>query len=113
MMSSLNISKQHADDMFYKNNPFKPKSNFISKAINPTDKLNFEDEVQLYLEKNPNTQHVDIILHDLNGHIRGKRIDIQMLKQLHKGCYFPLSIYAMDLDGKVVEETGLGIRCKS
>jgi len=108
MMSSLNISKQHADDMFYKNNPFKPKSNFISKPINPTDKLNFEDEVQLYLEKNPNTQHVDIILHDLNGHIRGKRIDIQMLKQLHKGCYFPLSIYAMDLDGKVVEETGLG-----
>ncbi len=51
MMSSLNISKQHADDMFYKNNPFKPKSNFISKPINPTDKLNFEDEVQLYLEK--------------------------------------------------------------
>ncbi|MEK5794672.1 glutamine synthetase, partial [Acinetobacter nosocomialis] len=62
----------------------------------------------LYLEKNPNTQHVDIILHDLNGHIRGKRIDIQTLKQLHKGCYVPLSIYAMDLVGKVVEETGLG-----
>lgn len=68
----------------------------------------FLEEVRLYLEKYPETEHVDVCLHDLNGHLRGKRIDIKTLNNLAKGCYFPLSIYGMSLDGNVVEETGLG-----
>ncbi len=68
----------------------------------------FLQEVEEYLKRYPNTQHIDVCLHDLNGHIRGKRIDINSLRQLDKGCYFPLSVYAMNLDGKVNEETGLG-----
>ncbi|WP_433847234.1 glutamine synthetase family protein [Acinetobacter proteolyticus] len=68
----------------------------------------FIEEVEAYLKHYPNTQHVDIYLCDLNGHLRGKRIDIGCLINLSKGCYFPLSIYAMSLDGKVIEETGLG-----
>ncbi|MCH7314810.1 glutamine synthetase family protein [Acinetobacter sp. ANC 3882] len=68
----------------------------------------FIEEVEAYLQQYPNTQHVDVYLCDLNGHLRGKRIDIGCLKKLVKGCYFPLSIYAMSLDGKVIEETGLG-----
>lgn len=65
-------------------------------------------EVDEYLSLYPHTQHIDICLHDLNGHIRGKRIDVKSLKNLSNGCYFPLSVYAMSLDGKVIEETGLG-----
>lgn len=68
----------------------------------------FLNEVDSYLNTYPNTKHVDIFLYDLNGHLRGKRIDISCLKSLDKGCYLPLSIYAMSLDGNVVEETGLG-----
>jgi gamma-glutamylputrescine synthase len=68
----------------------------------------FEQEVQQYLEQFPQTTHVDLCLHDLNGHLRGKRIDLQSLKNLSKGCYFPLSVYAMSLEGKVIEESGLG-----
>ncbi|TCM62801.1 glutamate--putrescine ligase [Acinetobacter calcoaceticus] len=68
----------------------------------------FLNEVTTYLQHYPETSDVDIFLHDLNGHIRGKRIDINSLKGLSKGCYFPLSVYAMSLDGKVVEEAGIG-----
>lgn len=51
-------------------------------------------EVDQYLNQYPATEHIDICLHDLNGHLRGKRIDIKSLKNLSKGCYFPLSICA-------------------
>lgn len=73
-----------------------------------SQKKGFIEEVETYLKHYPQTQHVDIYLCDLNGHLRGKRIDVGCLKNLSKGCYFPLSIYAMSLDGKVIEETGLG-----
>ncbi|WP_151957661.1 glutamine synthetase family protein [Acinetobacter guillouiae] len=72
------------------------------------DMHDFNKETQQYLEDYPETQFIDICLHDLNGHLRGKRIEVNALHQLQKGCYFPLSIYAMSLDGQVVEESGLG-----
>lgn len=72
------------------------------------DKGLFLQEVDHYLEKYPNTQHIDIYLYDLNGHLRGKRIDVKCLTQLVKACYLPISIYAMSLNGNVIEETGLG-----
>lgn len=68
----------------------------------------FAKEVKNYLERFPETDCVDIFLHDLNGHLRGKRIDVNQLAGLAQGCYFPLSIYAMSLEGQVVEASGLG-----
>jgi gamma-glutamylputrescine synthase len=68
----------------------------------------FSEEIENYLQRYPNTRHVEICLHDLNGHVRGKRIDIVGLKNIAQGCYFPMSIYAMSLDGEVIEESGLG-----
>lgn len=35
----------------------------------------FLDEVDRYLARYPKTNDIDIFLHDLNGHIRGRRID--------------------------------------
>ncbi|MEI7180181.1 glutamine synthetase family protein [Pectobacterium carotovorum] len=68
----------------------------------------FHDEVIMYLEKYPATEHVDIYLNDLNGCFRGKRVAVESLLSLEHGCYFPLSIYAMDLEGRVVEKSGFG-----
>ncbi len=81
-----------------------PKTVLLEK----NDLDDFELEIQQYLEKYPETHFIDICLHDLNGHIRGKRIEVDAVYQLIKGCYFPLSIYAMNLNGQVVEESGLG-----
>ncbi|TQI81285.1 glutamate--putrescine ligase [Serratia fonticola] len=68
----------------------------------------FQQEVTHYLERHPATQYVDILLTDLNGSFRGKRIPVSGLKKIEKGCYFPASVFAMDILGNVVEEAGLG-----
>lgn len=68
----------------------------------------FQREVNHYLERYPLTQHIDVLLTDLNGGFRGKRIPVAGLNKLEKGCYFPASVFAMDILGNVVEETGLG-----
>ena len=68
----------------------------------------FQREVAHYLERHPATQYIDILLNDLNGSFRGKRIPISGLKKIEKGCYFPASVFAMDILGNVVEEAGLG-----
>jgi gamma-glutamylputrescine synthase len=67
----------------------------------------FTWEVKRYLEQYPNTQYVDVLLTDLNGCFRGKRIPVSSLSKLEKGCY-PASVFAMDILGNVVEEAGLG-----
>lgn len=68
----------------------------------------FQHEVHAYLERHPETQYVDILLNDLNGVFRGKRIPFASLLKLEKGCYFPASVFAMDILGNTVEEAGLG-----
>ncbi|STQ12220.1 Glutamate--putrescine ligase [Enterobacter cloacae] len=68
----------------------------------------FTQEVKRYLEKYPDTQFIDVLLTDLNGCFRGKRIPVAGLSKLEKGCYFPASVFAMDILGNVVEEAGLG-----
>lgn len=68
----------------------------------------FQLEVKTWLERHPAMQYVDILLNDLNGVFRGKRIPVAGLAKLEKGCYFPASVFAMDILGNTVEEAGLG-----
>ncbi|ELY5931988.1 glutamine synthetase family protein [Cronobacter turicensis] len=68
----------------------------------------FAREVNAYLERYPLTEYVDVTLTDLNGSFRGKRIPVTGLLKIEKGCYFPASVFAMDILGNVVEEAGLG-----
>ncbi|MFB0712045.1 glutamine synthetase family protein [Buttiauxella noackiae] len=68
----------------------------------------FAREVKTYLERYPSTQYVDVLITDLNGGFRGKRIPVSSLRKIEKGCYFPASVFAMDILGNVVEEAGLG-----
>ncbi|QWA09325.1 glutamine synthetase [Sodalis ligni] len=68
----------------------------------------FQREVHAYLERYPHTQHVDILLTDLNGFFRGKRLPVASLAKIENGCYFPSSVFAINLYGHTVEEAGLG-----
>lgn len=68
----------------------------------------FEQEVAAYLARYPDTQYVDVLLTDLNGIFRGKRLPVTALDKLENGCFFPASMFAMDFRGNVVEETGVG-----
>ncbi|TKI05743.1 glutamine synthetase family protein [Martelella alba] len=68
----------------------------------------FQREIYAYLERYPQTRHVDILLTDLNGCSRGKRIPLASLSKIENGCYFPSSLFAINLYGQTVAEAGLG-----
>ena len=58
-------------------------------------------EVADYLERYPQTKHVDVYLNDINGTMRGKRLSVESMLSLEKGCYVPLSVYSMDQKGNI------------
>lgn len=63
-----------------------------------------------FLKKNPDIDAVDLLIADLNGVIRGKRIASKALENVYKnGVYFTTSLFALDINGDTIEETGLGI----
>ncbi|PSJ47555.1 glutamine synthetase [Zobellella endophytica] len=54
-------------------------------------------------------QSVDLMLCDINGVLRGKRIQTSALENaLRDGISLPASVFALDITGQTVEETGLG-----
>lgn len=87
-----------------------PFSTSSSSVITLTDvskkrrESDFATEVHQYLARYPDTRHVDIYLTDTNGIFRGKRIAVNALTALVRGCYFPQSVYAMDRKGKVINQ---------
>ncbi|WP_245598934.1 glutamine synthetase family protein [Halotalea alkalilenta] len=66
-------------------------------------------ELADYLAAHPETRYVDVLLTDLNGIFRGKRVPVEALEGQDPTFYFPLSLFAMDFLGNVVEETGFGL----
>ena len=86
-------------------NSFLAVSNLTSPASTDSP---FAQEVAEYLEQYPETQYLDVLLTDLNGIFRGKRLPVSSLDKLEAGCFFPGSVFAMDFRGNVVEETGVG-----
>ncbi|CAJ0994557.1 glutamine synthetase family protein [Sodalis praecaptivus] len=67
----------------------------------------FQREVEAYLERYPYTRQVDLLLTDLNGSFRGKRVALSSVRHLRRGFYFPASVYAMTVTGKTVATAGL------
>ena len=64
-----------------------------------TEKLNSSEHIKT----------VDLLVSDLLGFFRGKRIDIDAIeKTMHNGMYLPASVFSLDVSGDTVEETGLG-----
>ncbi len=66
-------------------------------------------EVTAFLEQYPSVTTVELLIGDLNGVIRGKRIERELLEKVYdEGFSLPGSVMALDATGTVVEETGLG-----
>lgn len=61
------------------------------------------------LQQIPGCEMIDLILPDLNGLLRGKRITREALGKVYEsGVCLPMSLIATDITGNTVEETGLG-----
>ncbi len=57
----------------------------------------------------PNLELIDLILPDMNGLLRGKRITADALEKVYEnGVCLPMSLIGTDITGNTVEETGLG-----
>ncbi|GMU45054.1 MAG: glutamine synthetase [Xanthomonadales bacterium] len=61
------------------------------------------------LQQIPGCELIDLILPDLNGLLRGKRVTRDALAKVYEsGVCLPMSLLATDITGNTVEETGLG-----
>ena len=66
-------------------------------------------ELQAFLADRPGTRFIDLLLHDLNGVDRGKRVDVASAgSAFETGLLLPGSLFALDVPGGTVQETGLG-----
>ncbi len=69
------------------------------------------DEYEAFVAANPTVKYVDLMLTDVNGILRGKRLPIDNVKKVYKDAlYLPLSVYGTDIEGDTISETNLGIR---
>jgi glutamine synthetase len=69
-----------------------------------------EHEVSAFLNKYPNVSTIELLISDLNGVLRGKRIERNLLEKVAtKGFYLPGSVMSLDATGTTVEEAGLGM----
>ncbi|WP_375056002.1 glutamine synthetase family protein [Zobellella sp. DQSA1] len=67
-------------------------------------------EARVFLEQNPDINSIDLMIGDINGVIRGKRIPRDsLLKAYEEGICLPASLFALDINGNTIEETGLGL----
>ncbi len=68
------------------------------------------DDVQAFLDRHPEIDSFDLLISDLNGVTRGKRIPRSNLaKAFNSGIALPASVFALDINGNTIEETGLGL----
>ena len=66
-------------------------------------------ELEAFLAARPTLRFIDLLLHDLNGVDRGKRLDVASTAEaFRKGMLLPGSMFAIDVAGGTVQETGLG-----
>ncbi|MBU2864580.1 glutamine synthetase family protein [Reinekea forsetii] len=69
-----------------------------------------KSEVKDFLSQHPDITTIELLLSDLNGVVRGKRIERDLLEKVFtKGFYLPGSVMALDSAGTTVEESGLGM----
>lgn len=67
-------------------------------------------EARAFLERYPDIESFDLLISDLNGVLRGKRIPRDNLVRAYRnGINLPASLFALDINGNTIEETGLGL----
>ncbi|MGQ4880376.1 glutamine synthetase family protein [Billgrantia sp. LNSP4103-1] len=68
------------------------------------------DQAREFLERHPDIDSIDLLISDLNGVMRGKRIPRDNLfKVCEQGVNLPASVFALDINGHTIEATGLGL----
>ncbi len=68
-----------------------------------------QQELEAFLAARPGVRFIDLLLHDLNGVDRGKRLDVASAPQVFAhGLLLPGSMFALDVPGETVQATGLG-----
>jgi len=66
-------------------------------------------ELDAFLAKRPELRFIDLLLSDIHGVDRGKRVDIASARtSFTSGMLLPGSMFALDVPGGTVQETGLG-----
>jgi len=67
-------------------------------------------EVEDFLSQNPQVESIELLVTDLDGVLRGKRVERSLLKKVYEsGFCLPQSVLALDATGATVDETMLGI----
>jgi len=67
------------------------------------------EPAEAFLLAHPEVRCVDLLLPDMNGILRGKRVETGDLRQIYdKGLFLPGSMFALDALGGTIQETGLG-----
>ena len=67
------------------------------------------EPAQAFLAAHPEVRCVDLLLPDMNGILRGKRVEAGDLRQIYeKGLFLPGSMFALDALGGTIQATGLG-----
>ena len=68
-----------------------------------------QQQLSTFLAARPGLRFIDLLLHDLNGVDRGKRVDVGSAPQVFaQGLLLPGSMFALDVPGATVQATGLG-----
>jgi len=74
------------------------------------DKHPINLELETFLNNNPDILFADLLIADMNGVVRGKRVDRDTLAKVYaNGINLPASLFALDINGSTVESTGLGL----
>ena len=67
------------------------------------------DELNLFLESHPDLEILELLVPDMNGIIRGKRLDVSEAETLFsKGINFPAATHLLDSSGNVIDGLVLG-----
>ena len=67
------------------------------------------DELNLFLKSHPDLEILELLVPDMNGIIRGKRLDVSEAKTLFsKGINFPAATHLLDSSGDVIDGLVLG-----
>ena len=67
------------------------------------------DQLNHFLESNPDLEILELLVPDMNGIIRGKRLDVSEAKSLFsKGINFPAATHLLDSSGNVIDGIVLG-----
>ncbi|WP_404326051.1 glutamine synthetase [Cobetia sp. UIB-001] len=68
------------------------------------------DEAREFLDRHPEIENIDLLISDISGIQRGKRIPRENLEKAYEnGINLPGSVFALDIAGNTIEETGLGL----